>query len=118
MSQNTLQLPQSNPEFLQLTQHYLAVLDHQQLCQFVQGQAPCENTELALLLCQKFQRLVDIANIGAENNIAVIGIIDVDKKMFQLFNLVYNFMLNHGFEAQWQQAADENRTLHNSSSNH
>ena len=112
MSQHTLQLPQKNPEFILLTNHYLAILDHQPLRQFIQGKIICDNDALALLICQNFQRLVDIANIDAENNIAVIGIIDVDKKMFQLFNLVYNFMLNHDFETQWQQAADENRSLH------
>jgi len=88
--------------------HYANVLDSQLLTQFFANELQITEPSQAFVVCTQFQQLIDIAMMDSQ--VSFEGVKDIESLLFSLFNLVYHEMLNLGFEAQWQQAADVART--------
>jgi len=104
-----IEFPARNPALLSLASYYCDKLNKPLLSDFLLNNMELTNEQQALIICNQFQQLIDLAMLDDDKPNAIAAIENIETQLFSLFNLVYHAMLNLGFERQWQQAADKVR---------
>jgi len=104
-----INFPENTPLMRQIASHYAAQLDKPLLQDFLANNLSITCPAQALIVCNQFQQLIDLAMLDNSNPALLNGISNVENVLFSLFNLVYEAMLTLGFEEQWQQASDRAR---------
>jgi len=107
-----IEFPASNPALLTLATHYCEKLNKPLLSDFLLNNMSLTDEHQALMICNQFQQLIDLAMLDDDKPSALAAIENIETQLFSLFNLVYHAMLNLGFERQWQQASDKARDEH------
>lgn len=104
-----INFPENKPILRQLAHHYAAKLEKPLLAEFLANELHLTDHAQAQIVCNQFQQLIDYAMMDNSQPEILKDISDLENHLFALFNLVYNAMLNLGFEEQWQQASDNAR---------
>lgn len=101
-----INFPENNPILRDLATYYTNRLDKPLLKQFLANDFELTCKHQALMICNQFQDLIDIAMLDSNKPKLFEEVNDIENHLFSLFNLVYHAMLNLGFEDQWQHASD------------
>mgnify|MGYP000642746992 CR=1 FL=1 len=112
-----INFPENNPVLRNLALHYSQKLDKSLLSEFLANEFNLNCPHQALIICNHFQELIDVAMLDTDRPDIFAGLNDIENQLFALFNLVYHEMLNLGFEEQWQKASDLARERQNQEEN-
>lgn len=92
----------------QVCLHYAEKLGHHELIPILACQAPVTNSDEALALSRFFWEMVDASIEDRDNKVEVLGELDQQFWMERTMNVMSGYLSSLGFNAQWEQASDEN----------
>lgn len=96
----------TNPEKI-LAIHYSNRVGDPDLIRFMSGQSGIPSKEMAFRISDGFWQMTDLAADDDKQNKQVEGIDDIEFWMYKLFNKVYGYMKENGFQDEWDRAAGQ-----------
>jgi len=90
-----------------LAAYYASKVGSKRLHDFMTGCTGAKTQEEANEIIDGFWRMTDLAIDDNEKGVEIEGISDIEFWMHKLFNKVYGYMVNNGYEVQWKKSLKE-----------